>query len=141
MTGNDIVRVSQSFILFKDLFLMQLRDFDTSIESPGEWGFFAGHIEGNESAEEAMWRELYEELIWVPNEIMFLGTSKINDREINNFVCRYDGTIDDLTLMEGEDIGVFSETNILSRKLYSKKLKKYFKTTDISRVMFAKYFS
>lgn len=45
-----------------DRFLMQLRDDIPTIAYPGYWGFFGGHIEPGETPEQALKRELQEEI-------------------------------------------------------------------------------
>lgn len=50
-------------ILYQDnYFLMQLRDNIPNIASPGCWGFFGGHLDPGETPEEALLRELVEEI-------------------------------------------------------------------------------
>ncbi|MFQ5668534.1 MAG: NUDIX domain-containing protein [Candidatus Binatia bacterium] len=46
----------------RGLYLMQLRDADPGIFFPGHWGCFGGAIEPDETYEEALNRELWEEL-------------------------------------------------------------------------------
>ncbi|NEO27989.1 MAG: NUDIX domain-containing protein, partial [Kamptonema sp. SIO4C4] len=43
-------------------FLMQLRDNIPTIPAAGCWGFFGGHLEPGETPEEALIRELQEEI-------------------------------------------------------------------------------
>ena len=50
-SANSFIEVSQALIHFRGSYLMQLRDFKEGIESPGQWGFFAGHIEVEETPE------------------------------------------------------------------------------------------
>lgn len=45
-----------------DRYVMQLRDFIPGIAAPGTWGLFGGAMEAGESPQEAIQRELYEEL-------------------------------------------------------------------------------
>ena len=50
-------------ILYQDeYFLMQLRDDIPNIAAPGCWGFFGGHLDPGETPEEALRRELVEEI-------------------------------------------------------------------------------
>ena len=47
------IRTAAALLVTPDgRYLMQLRDFKPDIESPGHWGFFAGHRNPEESAEE-----------------------------------------------------------------------------------------
>jgi 8-oxo-dGTP pyrophosphatase MutT (NUDIX family) len=50
-------------------YLMQLRDDKPGIFFPGWWGCFGGAIEPGERPEEAMRRELAEELAWRPGSL------------------------------------------------------------------------
>ena len=87
--GLSQIEISQAFIAIEDRFLMQLRDFNPSIFYPGHWGFFAGHSEPEESAEETMWREIEEELSWKPQSLNFLGNIIVEgNRRINAFQCQ-----------------------------------------------------
>ena len=57
----------------ENIYLMQLRDFKPNIIYPCHWSFFAGHWQNNETAKEAMMRELPEELRWQPKSLIYLG--------------------------------------------------------------------
>lgn len=46
----------------------------TAKQYPDNWSFWGGGIEENETPEEAMIREIQEELNWKPNQIELLGT-------------------------------------------------------------------
>lgn len=49
--------------------IMQLRDLKSSIFYPGHWGLFGGAIDVGEDEDEALRRELQEELGFVPREL------------------------------------------------------------------------
>ena len=115
------IEVSQALIHFQGRYLMQLRDFKDGIESPGHWGFFAGHIESGESAEQTIWREIKEELSWQPKKFDFLGNLKLRNRRMHVFYCDLNNEIESLSLQEGEEIGVFLPEEIHDKQLYSKK--------------------
>ena len=57
--------------------LMQLRDFKESIAFPGNWGFFGGEINDNETSDEAAKRELFEEISYKHKIMHKLCTNKI----------------------------------------------------------------
>ncbi len=61
-------------ILYQDgKFLMQLRDNIPSIWYPGFWGFFGGHVEAGETSEEAVVREVMEEINYaMPSPKLFM---------------------------------------------------------------------
>ena len=99
--GLSQIEISQAFIAIEDRFLMQLRDFNPSIVYPGHWGFFAGHSEPGESAEETMWREIEEELSWKPQNLNFLGDIVVEgNRRIHAFQCQLDCKLEELVLQE-----------------------------------------
>lgn len=49
--------------------VMQLRDLKSNIFYPGHWGLFGGAVDAGEGEDEALRRELQEELGFVPGEI------------------------------------------------------------------------
>jgi len=136
---NSIIEVSQAIIHFQGSYLMQLRDFKDDIESPGHWGFFAGHIETCETPEQTIWREIKEELCWQPKDFYFLGDLIYGNRKMYVYYCELNSDIKSLTLKEGEEVGVFELKQIKEKKLYSKKKKKVFPVTDISYRVFKKF--
>ena len=118
---------------------MQLRDFKEGIESPGHWGFFAGHIEVEEKPEQTIWREIQEELCWQPDSFRYLGEFITVTRWMHVFHCELEDEIGTLSLTEGEEIGVFLPQEIEEKHLYSEKRKSYFPITEISYGVFNKF--
>lgn len=53
-------------------YLMQLRDLKPTIFYPGHWGLFGGAVDGDESPEQTVARELEEELGFRTSDIRFL---------------------------------------------------------------------
>lgn len=108
--------------------LLQLRDFKEGIVFPGHWGLFSGSMEEGESPQEAMRRELYEELMLKPKQLEFLSTDIIADQGntvVHSFYCPL-RSLHEVELCEGTDLGLFSLEEIQSSRLYSQRLKKRF---------------
>lgn len=55
-------------------YLLQIRDHSPGVLSPGAYGLFGGAIEDGESADEAVRRELEEEIGWIPDDLAFWRT-------------------------------------------------------------------
>ncbi|HEY9621613.1 MAG TPA: NUDIX hydrolase [Crinalium sp.] len=110
-------------ILYQDCqFLLQLRDDIPGIAYPGYWGFFGGHLDPGESPEEAMWRELKEEIGYVPPHLTQFKSYTL-DAKVTRHVFSAPLTVDveDLTLYEGWDMGLFAPADIVRGDRYSAK--------------------
>ena len=108
-------------ILYRDgKFLMQLRDDVPGILYPGCWGLFGGHIETGETPEDALKRELLEEISYAPEASLFGYYS--DDR-----VCRHvyhaplAVELNQLVLGEGWDMGLLTPQDIRCGECYSEK--------------------
>jgi 8-oxo-dGTP diphosphatase len=123
-------------------YLLQLRDFKPSIIYPGYWGAFGGAIEEGESPQDALNRELTEEIGYSPEEIGFFRDVYKDDDELNihMFYSTLGMPLSRLCLMEGVDMGVFTTEEIKSESLYSKKLGKYFPIVPLLLELFDQFF-
>ena len=135
--NTSYIEIRQAIILKENLYLMQLRDFTPNIIYPGHWGFFAGHWKNNETAKEAMMRELLEELCWQPKSLIYLG-NLIGEwnHHIHVHKCQLDCSLESLTLKEGQEIGAFTMDEITRNSLFSKKWKQCYPITPISATIF-----
>ena len=118
--------------------LMQLRDPKEGIIFPGQWGFFGGSIENREMPEETAKRELFEEICLNPKSIHKFFTDKIPELEnhISHAYCfPLIVPVQDIKLLEGTDLGLFSIEEVRSGKLYSSKMKKEFPVMKIPHIM------
>ena len=125
-----------------DSYLLQLRDFKSSIIYPGHWGAFGGAVEEGESPEAAMSRELIEEIGYAPEAFnYFRELSKDEGKlKIQIFYSDMSVSLADLCLMEGVDMGLFTREEILSKNLYSNKLKKNFPMVPLLSEVFDEFF-
>lgn len=101
--------------------LMQLRDAKEGIAFPGQWGFFGGAIEGDESPEMAARRELEEEIGYRPARLIALGRGIIPEVNVLSyaFACPLEVAMDQLELTEGMDMAWFSYEELLHGRRYS----------------------
>ncbi|MEI7694558.1 MAG: NUDIX hydrolase [Chlorobium sp.] len=90
--------------------LLFLRDNIPAIPYPGLWDLPGGHLEENESAEECIVREMFEEM-----EINVKGCSlfriyEFSDRREYLFMLQEDFKPDEIVLHEGQMIQWFTES-------------------------------
>jgi 8-oxo-dGTP pyrophosphatase MutT (NUDIX family) len=110
--------------------LMQLRDFDERIAYPGQWAFFGGQVENDESPLQAAYRELKEEIGYIPSEIALLGKTRSEEKLSDDvtlihhiYSCKLRVPIEALSLNEGIDLKLVSKEEFASGKIYSQKLR------------------
>ncbi len=102
-------------------FLMQLRDNIPGIAHPGRWGFFGGHVEPDETPEEAVTRELLEEIGYAPPAVSEFGV--YSDEAVVRHVFHGALTVDasELVLYEGWDLGMVTPEEIRRGDRYSER--------------------
>ena len=108
---------------------MQLRDYNPGIPYPGQWGFFGGSIEKGEVPEQTARRELFEEIGYSAKALNKLDTDRFYGSDnivIYSFSCFLATSIKTLSLTEGLDLGLFTQDEIKSKRLYSCKMNKVF---------------
>ena len=104
--------VAIAILYQQNQFLLQLRDDIPNIAYPGHWGLFGGHIERDESPEIAIVRELQEEICYSPVDAVKFGVYE-DDRALRHvFAAPLIVGIEDLTLLEGWDLGFFTRSEI-----------------------------
>ena len=132
MSSEKQVVVVLPFI--KSRVLMQLRDFNSSIDFPGRWGFFGGSIMDKETPEEAARRELFEEIGLHPDTLYKINQTKIEGMD-NCFSYAYGCPLtvppERLVLKEGLDFVLATLEQVLSKTIYSVALKKHFPVIGI----------
>jgi 8-oxo-dGTP diphosphatase len=117
---TDSVRhVAIAILTQANQYLMQLRDPIPSIVHPGHWGMFGGHLDEGETPEEAIWRELTEEICYTPPAL----TLFCEDRDIgvvrHVFYGELTVPMSELDLQEGWDLGLLTPMQIEAGEAYS----------------------
>jgi 8-oxo-dGTP diphosphatase len=142
--GNNSYKKVVVALLHKsfDSYLLQLRDFNSSIIYPGHWGAFGGAVEEGESPKTAIFRELTEEIGYAPEEFNFFSQDYKDKDKLNVYVFYSEMKVStsELHLMEGTDMGMFTKEEILTKDLYSKKIGKAFPVVPLLSEIFDEFF-
>lgn len=113
-SGNYNI-VGTTAILINDAgrVLLLLRDDIPTIRYPGHWSTLGGAIEPGETAEQAIRRELQEEIGYAVSAVDHYGQI-LDDYHnlIHVFVARIDKPIEDLVLNEGQEIKFFDTDDL-----------------------------
>jgi len=117
---NNSPRVVSLAILYQNQrFLLQLRDDIPTILYPGHWGLFGGHLEPGETPEEALKREVIEEIGYTISKPQFFRC--YNDSQASRYIYSAPLTvpIQQLVLGEGQDLALVSLDDIRQGGCYS----------------------
>jgi 8-oxo-dGTP diphosphatase len=101
----------------KGEFLLYLRDGKQGIPFPYHWDLFGGHIEEGETPEEALIREVKEELNYNLRDFEFFKEYKCLEGDAYpNIKYIYSGKIhlpvEEITLLEGDRVQYFTKEEI-----------------------------
>ena len=97
-------KVVKAIIIKEEKFLLQLRDNKTTISYPNHWSFFGGEVDENETEEQALIRELVEEISWKPNNFSYYSTfiDLSTKAIVKLFLINFEMTHSNLSLNEGQ---------------------------------------
>lgn len=122
--------------------LMQLRDFKEWISHPGEWSLFGGSMKSNEFPEEAVTRELKEELDFSAGHLVYFREYLYEEEEaqIHVFSCCTSLSHERLNLKEGLEFGFFCFDEITSGKLFSERLQSKYQVAALAVRIISDFF-
>lgn len=113
------VSVAIAILYQNNKYLMQLRDNIPTIDSPGCWEMFGGHLESHETPEVGVKREIQEEIGYVITDVQKFGI-KIHAKFTEHiFYAPLLVKLEDLVLNEGWDMALLTTDDIHQGSCYS----------------------
>ena len=116
------VEVALAMLHRNGRWLMQLRDEIPTIVAPGCWGLFGGHLDPGETPEQALRRELLEEISWQPPGLELVMVHHIHRRTAHVFLSELSVPLEQLQLLEGQDLALVSPEELLAGSIWSDRL-------------------
>lgn len=116
------VEVALAMLEREGRWLMQLRDEIPTIVAPGCWGLFGGHLDPGETPEQALRRELLEEISWQPPALEQVMVHRIHRRTAYVFRSELSVPLAQLQLLEGLDMALVSREELLAGSIWSSRL-------------------
>jgi 8-oxo-dGTP diphosphatase len=116
------VAVALALLEREGRWLLQLRDDVPGIVAPGHWGLFGGHLDPGETPEQALRRELLEEIAWQAGPLTFAFRQDRPERVLHYFHAPLPVPLEALRLLEGQDLALVSLAEMERGAVWSPKL-------------------
>ncbi len=116
------VAVALALLEREGRWLLQLRDDLPGIVAPGHWGLFGGHLDPGETPEQALRRELREEIAWEAGPLTYAFRHDRPERVLHYFRGPLGVPLAALRLLEGQDLALVTLAEMESGAVWSGKL-------------------
>ena len=114
-----MVEVALAMVEQDGRWLLQLRDDVSGIVAPGCWGLFGGHLDPGEHPEDALRRELLEEICWRVDQVQHRFTHRHPERVLHFFFTTLRDPLESLCLREGQDMVLASLDTLRQGRVWS----------------------
>jgi 8-oxo-dGTP diphosphatase len=116
------VEVALALLEREGRWLLQLRDDMPGIVAPGRWGLFGGHLDPDETPEQALRRELREEIDWEAGPLRYAFRQERPERVLHYFHAPLPVPLESLRLLEGQDLALVALAEMEGGAVWSPKL-------------------
>ncbi|MEB3170260.1 MAG: NUDIX hydrolase [Synechococcaceae cyanobacterium] len=119
------VAVALALLEREGRWLLQLRDDIPTIIAPGCWALFGGHLDPGETPEQALRRELQEEIAWEVGPLAFCCRHDRPERSLHYFHAALTAPLEALELREGQDMALVSLAELETGLVWSPRLQEH----------------